>query len=154
MTRTLAIAVGAVLLTCSAQSHAIDCRAYQIADLKYEKIHSDINDKIMRDPSLFRDGELLIDKGAYWKILLERFGESLDSYADEYIKIHFGGELPDGIPKEKALIASLEYRDLCPGRSLWDLFNLDTWLAYKSICLHSWGGAFGTCGRTASEVAE
>ena len=154
MIRNLAIAIGAVLLIYSAQSHAIDCRAYQVADLKFEKIQSDFNDKIMGDPNLVRDGKLLIDEGAYWKLLLERFGEPLDKYADEYIKIHFGEEFPDGIPKEKALIASLEYRDLCPGRSLWDIFNLDTWLAYKSVCLHIGGGAFGTCGRRASEVAE
>ena len=154
MIRNLVIAVGAVLLICSAQSHAIDCRAYQVADLKIEGFLVDFDRKLKEDPKITRDGSIILSKKELWGILVEGMGEALDEYADEYVRIHFGGELPDGIAKERALIASLEYRDLCPGRTLWGISTLDTWLTYKSLCLHVWGGAFGTCGRTASEVAE
>ena len=146
MIRKLSIAVATVLLLSSGPSYAIDCRAYQIADLRFKSAISNFDNSIRGNKEIFpKEGYTNGEK--YMAAVKENLGEALNEYADEYIRIHFQGEVPEGVTKDQALVASHDYRDLCPGESHWGLTTLDAWLANNSLCLYVGGGALGTCGR-------
>ena len=140
MLRNLAIVFGLVFFVLSAPASALDCRAYQTADLRFESYY-------LYSLRIVRENKELVVSGyrgnKYREALTEALGEALNEYADEYIRIHFQEEVPEGIDKVQALRAPINSRELCPGRTFWNISLYDTWLAYNSLCrfMGTWVGA-------------
>ena len=146
VTRGLAaLAIGIVTIWFSPPSHAIDCRAYQLADMKFKRAYSHFDREIKQNKEIMKDGHTIVNFKKYRSAQRESLGDALNEYADEYIRIHFQNGLPEGVAKDQALVASHDYRDLCPGRSLWGLETLDTWLTINALCLDIRQAQLGAC---------
>ena len=143
MLRNIAIVFGVVYFVLSAPASALNCRAYQTADSRFGSIYLHSLPKIKENKELIVEGYKVVDENKYEEAIRDALGEALNEYADEYIRIHFQGEVPEGVDNVKALRYPIESRQLCTGRTFWNFSLYDAWLAYNSLCrfMGTWVGA-------------